>query len=239
MQLRKCIEHILYYLSGVLIAQFLLIPGKTLAQEETASPFLRYKGREASSGYYEEYEALPRRTRPFIAVPGGGAGVFPYSPSAAQVRIRTRLADSHQGIKFYNVLRCEYCHIEQTKNIHTVRARLTCRQCHGGEPIASIEHYYSPMNPLRRHAYVCAKCHEGSSASFASYVSHPPNPAQISALKSFPVLFYVFWFMVALAGGTFLVFLPHTALWGIREFLLTKKKKKMEDVDERGEQNSN
>jgi hypothetical protein len=94
------------------------------------------------------------------------------------------------------------------------------------------------MNPLRRHAYVCAKCHEGSSASFASYVTHPPNPAQVSALKSFPVLFYVFWFMVALAVGTFLVFLPHTALWGIREFLLTKKKKK-KDVDERGEQNSN
>ena len=94
------------------------------------------------------------------------------------------------------------------------------------------------MNPLRRHAYVCAKCHEGSSASFASYVTHPPNPAKVSALKSFPVLFYVFWFMVALAGGTFLVFLPHTALWGIREFLLMKKKKK-KDVDEHGEQNSN
>jgi len=238
MRLRKCMEHILYGLSGLLIAQFLLMPGETLAQEETASPFLRYKGREASSGYYEEYEALPRKTRPFIAVPGGGPGVFAYSPSAAQVRIRTRLADSHQGIKFYNVLRCEYCHIEQTKDIHTVRARLTCRQCHGGEPIASIEHYYSPMNPLRRHAYVCAKCHEGSSASFASYVTHPPNPAQVSALKSFPVLFYVFWFMVALAAGTFLVFLPHTALWGIREFMLTKKKKK-KDADERGEHDSN
>ena len=231
-------EHILYGLSGLLIAQFLLMPGETLAQEETASPFLRYKGREASSGYYEEYEALPRKTRPLIAVPGGGPGVFRYSPSAAQVRIRTRLADSHQGIKFYNVLRCEYCHIEQTKDIHTIRTRLTCRQCHGGEPIASIEHYYSPMNPLRRHAYVCAKCHEGSSASFASYVVHPPIPAQVSALKSFPVLFYVFWFMVALAGGTFLIFLPHTALWGIREFLIPKKKKK-KDADERGEQNSN
>lgn len=238
MRLRKCIEHILYVISGLLIAQLLLVPGETLAQEETASPFLRYKGREASTGYYEEYETLPRKTRPLIAVPGRGAGVFPYSPSAAQVRIRTRLADSHQGIKFYNVLRCEYCHIEQTKGIHTVRARLTCRQCHGGEPIASIEHYYSPMNPLRRHAYVCAKCHEGSSASFASYLTHPPNPAQASTLKSFPVLFFVFWFMVVLAVGTFLVFLPHTALWGIREFMLTKKKKK-KDADERGEQSSN
>jgi hypothetical protein len=227
---------ILYGLSALLIAQFLLMPGVVHAQEEVASAFRRYKDREVSTGFYEEYEVLPRKTKPIIAVPGVRAGVFAYSPTAAQVRIRTRLADSHQGIKFYNVLRCEYCHIEQTKDIHTVRARLTCRQCHGGEPIASIAHIYSPMNPVRRHAYVCAKCHEGSSASFASYVVHPPNPAQLSTLKSFPVLFYVFWFMVVLAVGTFLVFLPHTAMWGIREFLITKKKK---DVDEGGEQNSN
>jgi len=230
-------ELMLYSLSVLLMAQFMLAPGVVHAQEEVASAFRRYKDREASTGYYEEYEASPRRTKPTIAVPGVGAGTFAYSPSAAQVRIRTRLANSHQGIKFYNVLRCEYCHVEQTKDIHTVRAKLTCRQCHGGEPIAGIEHYYSPLNPIRRHAYVCAKCHEGSSASFASYVVHPPNPAQVSALKSFPLLFYVFWFMVVLAVGTFLVFLPHTALWGIREFLVTKKKK--EDVDERGEQNSN
>lgn len=238
MRLRKSIEQILYGLSGLMIAQFLLIPGESLAQKETASPFLRYKGREASSGYYEEYEAVPRKTRPFIAVPGGGPGAFAYSPLAAHVRIRTRLADSHQGIKFYNLLRCEYCHIAQTKDIHTVRAKLTCRQCHGGEPIASVQHYYSPMNPIRRNAYVCAKCHEGSSRSFASYVTHSPNPTRISTLKSFPALFYVFWFMVALAVGTFLLFLPNTALWGIREFLLTMKKKK-KDVDERGEQNPN
>ncbi len=238
MRLGKCIETIRHGLAVLLTAQMLFLPGSTHAQEEAASAFLRYKDREASTGYYEEYEAVPRKTRPIIALPGVGAGVFAYSPSAARVRIRTRLADSHQGIKFYNVLRCEYCHIEQTRDIHTIRARLTCRQCHGGEPIAAIEHYYSPMNPLRRHAYVCAKCHEGSSASFASYVVHPPNPAQVSALKSFPMLFYVFWFMVALAGGTFLVFLPHTALWGIREFLTSKKKKKR-DVDQSGEQNSN
>ena len=87
---------------------------------------------------------------------------------------------------------------------------------------------FSPMNPIRRHAYVCAKCHEGSSASFASYVVHPPNPANVGALKSFPVLFYVFWFMVVLAVATFLVFLPHTALWGVRELLVAKRKKKEE-----------
>jgi succinate dehydrogenase/fumarate reductase cytochrome b subunit len=238
MRLRNGIGYLLHGVSGLLIAQFLFMPVATHAQEEAASAFLRYKDREASTGFYEQYEVLPRKTRPIIAVPGVGPGVFAYSPSAAQVRTRTRLADSHRGIKFYNVLRCEYCHVEQTKDIHTVRARLTCRQCHGGEPIAGIEYYYSPMNPVRRHAYVCAKCHEGSSASFASYVVHSPNPTQVGTLKTFPVLFYVFWFMVVLAGGTFLVFLPHTALWGIREFMMTKKKTK-KDGKARGEQNSN
>jgi hypothetical protein len=35
----------------------------------------------------------------------------------------------------------------------------------------------------------------------------------------FPALFYVFWFMVAMAVGTFAAFLPHTIMWGVREFL--------------------
>ena len=108
--------------------------------------------------------------------------------------------------------------------MHTVRANLTCRQCHGGEPIASIEHYFSPMNPIRRHAYVCAKCHEGASASYASYVIHAPNPSLAGTQKNFPVLFYAFWFMIAIAVGTFVVFLPHTILWGIREMFIKKEK---------------
>ena len=61
----------------------------------------RYKDREASTGYYEEYEMRPRRQKPLVEIPGVRRGVFPYSPTAARVRIRTRLADSHQGIKFY------------------------------------------------------------------------------------------------------------------------------------------
>jgi hypothetical protein len=216
-------KNISVLLSAVAVLMVLL-PGAVTAQEEVASAIRRYKDREVSSGYYEEYEVLPRRQLPLVGIPGVRRGVFPYSPAAAQVRIRTRLADSHQGIKFYQYLRCQYCHINETKDIHTVRANLTCRQCHGGEPIASIQHIWSPLNPIRRHGYVCAKCHEGASASFASYVIHEPNPALASTLESFPLLAYVFWFMVVLAAGTFLVFLPHTAMWGIRELLIKKKK---------------
>jgi hypothetical protein len=208
-----------------------MLPGPVVAQEEVASAIRRYKDREVSSGYYEEYEVLPRRQLPLISIPGVKRGVFPYSPSTAQARIRTRLADSHQGIKFYQYLRCQYCHKRETKDIHTVRANLTCRQCHGGEPIASIAHIWSPLNPIRRHGYVCAKCHEGANASFASYVIHTPNPALASTFKSFPLLAYVFWFMVVLAVGTFLVFLPHTAMWGIREFFTKKEKPEVESED--------
>ena len=219
------------WLALVMLGVLLLLPEPAAAQEETASAIRRYKDREASTGYYEEYEVKPRRQRPFVEVPGVRRGIFPYSPTSARVRVRTRLADSHQGIKFYNRRRCEECHIQETKDIHTVRANLTCRQCHGAEPIASIEHYYSPMNPIRRHAYACAKCHEGASASYASYVVHAPNPSLAGTLQSFPVLFYAFWIMIVIAVGTFAVFLPHTALWGIRELFIKKEKTNREPDD--------
>ena len=220
-------------LAAVLMVGLLLLPIGLPAQEEVASAIRRYRDREVSTGFYEEYEAKPLRQRPLISIPGVRPGPFPYSPTAARVRIRTRLADSHQGIKFYKNLRCQDCHIKETRDIHTVRGNLTCRQCHGGEPIASLEHYYSPFNPIRRHAYVCAKCHEGSSASFATYVIHAPNPAMATTRKTFPVLFYVFWGMVALAGGTFAVFLPHTVMWGFRELFM--KKDEAEGESERKE----
>ncbi|NNG00951.1 MAG: hypothetical protein HKM93_16300 [Desulfobacteraceae bacterium] len=192
------------------------------AQEEVASAIRRYKDREASTGYYEAYEVRPQRSMPLVQIPGVQRGLFPYSPTSAQTRIRTRLTDSHLGIKFYNGRRCVDCHPEQARDIHTIRANLTCRQCHGGEPIASNEHYFSPMNPIRRHAYICAKCHPGASASYAAYIIHEPNPALAGTLKSFPVLAWAFWIMVAIAVGTFVLFLPHTLLWGIREIFMKK-----------------
>jgi hypothetical protein len=195
-----------------------------------ASAIRRYKDREASTGYYEEYEVKPRRMTPLVEVPGVRRGLFPYSPTAAPVRVRTRLADSHQGIKFYDVLRCDYCHVQEAKDIHTVRANLTCRQCHGGEPIASLQHYYSAMNPIRKHAYVCAKCHEGASASYASYIVHQPAPGSAAARKGFPILYYAYWFMAVLLVGTLAFFIPHSFLVGVRE-LFTRKKEAEHDAD--------
>jgi hypothetical protein len=220
------VRWVVIFMGALMLSGLLLQPEPASAQEEVASSIRRYKEREFSTGYYEDYEVLPQRQRPFVEIPGVRRGLFPYSPTAARVRIRTRLADSHRGLKFYNHQRCEKCHIAETKDIHTVRANLTCRQCHGGEPVASIDHYYSPLNPIRRHAYVCAKCHEGAGASFASYIIHQPAPGSLTAKKSFPTLYYVYWFMLVLFIGTLAFFLPHSFLMGLRELLAKKGKTK-------------
>lgn len=228
---RKSLRGVFWGLVVTVLVGLTIPPELAFAQEEVASAIRRYRDRELSTGFYEEYEVKPRRMTPLVEIPGVRRGIFPYSPTGATVRIRTYLADSHWGVRFYERRRCEDCHIEQTRDIHTVRAKLTCRQCHGGEPIASLAHYYSPFNPIRKHAYVCAKCHEGANASYASYVVHAPNPALASTKQAFPVLFYVFWAMIGLAVGTFLVFLPHTALWGIRELFMKKEKPEGESKD--------
>jgi hypothetical protein len=222
---------VLAFCGTLLLAALVLLPKPASAQEEVASAIRRYKDREVSTGYYEEYEVLPRRQSPFVSIPGVQRGLFPYSPTAARVRIRTRLADSHLSIKFYQQLRCEYCHVAETRDIHTTRANLTCRQCHGGEPIASINHYFSPLNPIRKHAYVCAKCHEGASASYASYIVHEPPGGSFAAREKFPVLYYAYWFMLVLLVGTLAFFIPHSILVGIRE-LFKKKKREAKDESE-------
>jgi hypothetical protein len=219
-------------LAGVVVlAVMLLVPATAPAQEEVTSAIRRYKQYEMSTGYYEQYEARPRHQRPFVGIPGVSRGIFPYSPAAATVRVRTRLADSHRGINFYWGRRCEDCHIAETRDIHTTRANLTCRQCHGGEPIASINHYFSPMNPIRRHAYVCAKCHEGASASYASYIVHEPAAGSSIARTTFPILYYTYWFMLVLLVGTLAFFIPHSFLVGLRELFKNKRKTKNADTN--------
>jgi len=231
MERKKYLWRCLFHALAVLSAGVVLLPAPGYSQEEVASPLRRYKGYEASTGYYEEFEARPGRRRPFIGVPDVARGTFPYSPGGAGVRVRTRLADSHQGIKFYNNLTCEYCHPEQALDVHTTRANLTCRQCHGGEPIASIAHYYAPMNPIRKHAYVCAKCHEGASASFGAYIVHEPVPGSSAARKAFPILYYVHWFMTILLTGTLAFFIPHSFMVGLRELFRKRKDRQNEPND--------
>jgi hypothetical protein len=210
----------------------LVLPAAASAQEEVGSSLRRYKERESSTGYYEEYEAKPRRLSPFVGIPGVLRPSFPYSPKGSELRIRSFLADAHRGVKFYGMRTCVECHAEEANNIHTRRGNLTCRQCHGGEPIASIAHYYSPLNPVRRHAYVCSKCHEGSSASFATYVVHEPKPGALETRKTFPSLFYSDWFMYLLVVGTIGFFVVHTGVWVGKELYHVFKEKKRKSHDE-------
>ncbi|RLB25198.1 MAG: hypothetical protein DRG71_04355 [Deltaproteobacteria bacterium] len=65
---------------------------------------------------------------------------------------------------------------------------------------------------------------KGASASFASYLVHPPNPFLSTTRKNFPLLFYSFWTMIVIAGVTFLIFLPHAFLWGVRDLFRRKEK---------------
>ncbi len=206
-------------LAALLIAGvFLALP--CMAQEELAGSD-RYKLREMSSGYYEEYEVKPGRGSPFrqwnapegVVTTGGRGKGASYQ------------ADAHAGLANYRRQRCESCHKEAAhNNRHATRRNIACVQCHGGEPIAGVNHYFSPLNPVRRHAYVCAKCHQGASASFAMYVVHEPSPLLAGTAESFPALYWVTWMMVILAISTFALFLPHTGLWMLRE-LFTRKKK--------------
>jgi hypothetical protein len=208
----------------VVLLELFVFLSAALAQEDVASAIRRFKEREFSTGYYEEHEAKPFRARPLVGVSAVKTKPFPYTATGAQIRIRTRLADSHRAIKFYENLKCDYCHTKENKDIHTTRANLTCRQCHGGEPIASIEHAYSPLNPVRKHAYVCAKCHEGASASFADYVVHEPDAGSSISRASFPTLYYSYWFMILLLGGTLAFFVPHTMMVILRELFKEKGK---------------
>ena len=178
----------------------------------------------AGSGYFRDQDTLPGAVRFYRQLPGGEDRWWGIGPNKQNIRRSSFYADAHQGITDYSPQqRCQKCHVAQTKDLHGLRMGITCVQCHRSEPVAGVYHYYSPLNPIRRHAYVCAKCHEGATPSFASYMVHEPNPITAEARESFPLLFYSVWFMLILAGGVFVFFLPFTALWWIRELVAKLK----------------
>jgi len=220
------------YLTALLISAAILAPGLLWAQEEVASEYYKYREREASTGYYEEYEVKPRGPSPFIQAPGITGRGMRYRSDDKNVWNRRFLADSHQGIPFYLNRTCESCHAGEVRNMHGTRVGITCRQCHSGEPIASINHYFSRMNPIRRHAFVCAKCHEGASASFATFVVHTPRPEAEGTAEVFPELYYSYMALFVLTVATLALFVPHTFLWGLRELIAKRRHRRQEHPEE-------
>lgn len=209
----------------VLIAFVLTLPAAVAAQQEVASRYYHYRSTEMATGIYEEYEVRPRNQAGFFqASERQGIGLSRVEDSDSRAWNRMFMSDAHRDLAFYEQRRCVDCHPDNANNRHTIRHGITCRQCHGEEPIASIYHYYSRLNPIRQHTHVCAKCHEGAGMSFALYRVHEPRPALLSTARTMPLLFYAFWIMVVLAVGTFALFLPHTVLWGIRELFIKKGK---------------
>jgi hypothetical protein len=208
----------------LLVAVAIFLPAPACSQQEVASRFYHYRSTEMATGIYEEYEVRPRNQAGFFqAGERQGLGLSRVEDQESRARNRLFLSDAHMDLPFYEQRRCVDCHPDNAGNRHTVRYGITCRQCHGEEPIASINHYFSRLNPIRQHSHICSKCHAGAGASFALYRIHEPNPALLSTARIMPLLFYAFWIMVALAVGTFALFLPHTVLWGIRELFIKKE----------------
>ena len=174
----------------------------------------------ASTGYFRDQDTLPGSYRFYQQLPGGEARSWSMGPGRSKIRRASFQVDAHEDIVNYSPeARCQKCHQPQTKDLHGLRMGIACVQCHRSLPVAGVFNYYSPLNPIRRHAYVCAKCHEGATPSFASYMVHEPNPIASEARDGFPLLYYAVWFMLILAGGVFVIFLPYTALWWLREFI--------------------
>ena len=211
---------LLFWLGTIICTlPFIVFALPVRAQEEVTANTYRYQERQRKDRIYEKYEYRRRSHEPFMEGGISRTELITLAPTAEKVRFRKYLADSHRGLRFYKYRTCIRCHPKQARNLHRVRARISCRQCHGEEPIAGNSHYNSPMHPRRRYALVCAKCHKGSNASFAAYVVHEPTPLALSTLKTFPLLFFAVWLMVILAAGTFASLLPQMFMWGLREFL--------------------
>ena len=141
----------------ILIIFLIFSPELLWADSEAATGISRYRDRETTERSYERYEYKPRAHLPFLKEPLPRKALVTLGSTSERVRIRKYLNDAHMGLKFYQRRTCEDCHPDEARNLHTVRMGITCNQCHGSDPIAGIQHYYSPMNPRRRYAFVCSK----------------------------------------------------------------------------------
>jgi len=175
---------------------------------------------ETGTGYFRDQDTIPGAYRLYQQQPKTLDWLWATGPHVINLRRSSFKTDAHEGVANYSPRSaCTDCHRDHSRDMHISRMGVTCVQCHRDNPIAGTFHYYAAMNPIRRHAYVCAKCHEGATPSFASYMVHEPNPLSSATRQDFPALYYATWFMVIVAGGVFIVFIPYVVLWVLRELL--------------------
>ncbi len=187
MRSRRLLREVLLPVALGLLGITVLLPAAAPAQEEVASASRRYKEREARSGYQEAYEVKPWRQTPWC-----GAEML-RRPAPSGIYKRKPVSSANRAPPWKTYTRVWGLRPAALPGLPRGAGRpqsyraanLNCRQCHGGEPIAGINYYFSPLNPIRRHAYVCTKCHEGATASFATFMVHEPSPGALSTKKPF------------------------------------------------------
>jgi cytochrome b subunit of formate dehydrogenase len=126
--------------------------------------------------------------------------------------------------RFEIISQCGHCHEAMVETYfdtyHGQASRLgaretaRCPDCHGSHEMFPSS---DPRSTLHASNIVatCGKCHRGSNANFVQYRPH----ADPHDRKSFPQLFYAYWFMTVLLVGTIGFFGLHSVLWLIRSLI--------------------
>ena len=144
------------------------------------------------------------------------------------------------GFKLDIMQKCGRCHGEIARTyFDTYHGKVTqlgytktakCQDCHGAHDIRKVS---DPQSHLARANVVatCQKCHPGATRRFAGYLTHATHhdPAK------YPWLFWTFWGMTGLLGGTFLVGGLHTLLWLPRALQMRRELKAEEKAEEAAE----
>ncbi len=119
---------LLHLLVLPLALEFLSNPA--LGQEQPRQRLIRE--RQVSSGYFEDVDVSSPFYVPLVGGPKAGRRYINIPPRSGTYRLwRTFLADSHYGIRILKLQKCQDCHPQQSRDNHTVRAKITCFQCHG------------------------------------------------------------------------------------------------------------
>ncbi|MGK5090708.1 hypothetical protein WDW89_01680 [Deltaproteobacteria bacterium TL4] len=98
-----------------------------------------------------------------------------------------------------------------------------CHDCHGSHNMYPKSDPRSTLN-TDNIVETCKKCHPHANKNFVNYMPHATHTDK----ENHPELYYSYWFMTILLGGTMLFFGLHTLLWGIRSVISHRTLKRRE-----------
>lgn len=136
-----------------------------------------------------------------------------------------------EGFKLEIMEQCGRCHEEVMETyFETYHGKVSklgyttaakCFDCHGSHNILPHDVAASTLSEGNIVA-TCGQCHEGSHKQFTGFLTHATHNDR----ERYPVLYYTFWLMTALLGGTMVVAIGHSLLWLPRSLKERKKHKK-------------